>query len=425
MRSSPRARARSRRLPLRVRLGLSFGAAGFVFSLLFAVSVFAIAERYEHILIAEVLRAEADQFRERLGVEPATTLPSGPHLRGYRLAGDGDALPAALRTLPDGVHEIGDDDGVHAAAFEIDGERFVFVIDTGEIDALERFLWRILAVIVVIGAGLSAALGAWMAATGLRPLQRLVEAVDALLPQPAVTRLAEREADDELGRLAAAIDRYQRRLLDADQQQRRFFAEASHALRTPIAVVRGALELLHDDEVPASQRRPLARIDRAVDELAALLQSLLLVARGAPAAAENVDLPALIGEAVDAHRSYAASRGVRLELDVADAGGEGGAVLVDRAWAAALLACLVRAAIDAAGNGELRIRWHAGGVEIEAGDGDASGAAAGGDRGLALQLAARLAAGLGWRLNGGPPFRLDRLRVDHVGVEPRPTAPAG
>jgi signal transduction histidine kinase len=145
-------------------------------------------------------------------------------------------------------------------------------------------------------------------------VRRLADTVDALPASPKATALARDAGDDELGRLAAAIDRYQARLVDADVEERRYFADASHELRTPIAVVRGVTELILDDpDAHADQRRWLARLDRGMAELTGLIDALLGVARGRTSEVEDVEIGALIAEVV---ASVDASRGLDVRMDV-------------------------------------------------------------------------------------------------------------
>ncbi|HRQ63522.1 MAG TPA: histidine kinase dimerization/phospho-acceptor domain-containing protein [Xanthomonadaceae bacterium] len=114
-------------------------------------------------------------------------------------------------------------------------------------------------------------------------------------PQPQATRLAESLAGDELGRLAAAVDRYQARLLEREARDRAFFADASHELRTPLAVVRGAAEVLAD-RVGAGELRALRRLERGIGTLEQRLHTVMLVARGASGASATIDLVHLVAD---------------------------------------------------------------------------------------------------------------------------------
>ena len=88
-----------------------------------------------------------------------------------------------------------------------------------------------LAAVVVLGTFLPGSPGGLLPGGGPVPVAGLARAVDALPVAPQATHLGERVSDDELGRLARAIDGYQRRLVDADTHEQAFFADASHELR--------------------------------------------------------------------------------------------------------------------------------------------------------------------------------------------------
>lgn len=115
--------------------------------------------------------------------------------------------------------------------------------------------------------------------------------------------------------------------------QRRFVADASHELRTPIAAVKGMLELLDD----GAKDRPDVRDDfihtmqLEADRLGRLVSELLTLARleaGTltldPAAHRVADI---VGDVAAVMRTLAADQNVRIEVDVAD---EDVCVLADR-----------------------------------------------------------------------------------------------
>jgi signal transduction histidine kinase len=174
-----------------------------------------------------------------------------------------------------------------------------FSIDLGDIETLEVHLRILLAAMVLAGVALGGGLGWIFAGRALAPVKALSNAVDALPVAPAPTRLGDSTPNDELGHLARAIDAYQARLVDADARQLAFFADASHALRTPIAVVQGVAEVLLDEpnQDPANIAR-LQRLDRGTQELAELIELLFGAARRAPVQRETMDTAALLAESL-------------------------------------------------------------------------------------------------------------------------------
>jgi signal transduction histidine kinase len=128
-----------------------------------------------------------------------------------------------------------------------------------------------------------------------RRLERLQKRVDALAAGELTTRV-EIEGSDEVADLArsfnAAADRIER-LINA---QRTMFAGASHELRSPLARIRMAIELLPGEDRPELR----ARLFRDIAELDELIGELLLASRldtlDELERTEEVDLLALLAE---------------------------------------------------------------------------------------------------------------------------------
>jgi len=295
---TPAARAK----PLRWRVTIATTVLGALLSLLFAAAAVFITEDYEGILIDEILGSQAQDYSLALAADPLAPLPRSHRLSGYLRRSDGNGdVPPALRALAPGVYD--DEDGLPAdmtvGVYDIAQGRLYFVIDASDIEVLEQHLAWFLVAVVVIGTGLAAWLGWFLAGVSLAPLRRLAASVDALPTRPQPTQFAQVAGADELGRLAHAIDQYQARLVDADAEERRFFADASHELRTPLAVMRGAAELMLDETAaPDDQRNWRARFERGMDELTLLLEVLLGLGRGEALVPESETFEGMVHEAI-------------------------------------------------------------------------------------------------------------------------------
>jgi two-component system OmpR family sensor kinase len=227
------------------------------------------------------------------------------HLHDYRLIAwpgkDGDVLVTGLPTEP-----------VRAAVTRLE-----------------------LVAVVVLGLALIAAgvAGALWVRWSLRPLSRVAATATRVSELPLASgevalppRAPDSDPRSEVGRVAAAFNRMLRHVEDAltkrhasEERLRRFAADASHELRTPVASVRGHAELalLHPGPVPPEVTRALQRIKAESARMGEMVDDLLLLARldaGRPLESRPVDLTHLVLDAVTDAR--AAGPGHRWSLDL-------------------------------------------------------------------------------------------------------------
>jgi signal transduction histidine kinase len=127
-----------------------------------------------------------------------------------------------------------------------------------------------------------------------RRLEHLQRSVDALGSGQLSTRVAI-DGHDEVASLAGSFNRSAARIEALVEAQRNLLANASHELRSPLARMRMAVELLQErapPDVRAELVRNMAELDQLVDEI--LLASRLDA--GAEIAIETVDLTGLVAE---------------------------------------------------------------------------------------------------------------------------------
>ncbi|MDQ6605849.1 MAG: HAMP domain-containing histidine kinase [Actinomycetota bacterium] len=158
--------------------------------------------------------------------------------------------------------------------------------------------------VLILSGALVALLATFGAAAltrrGLRPLRRLAAAAGEIeRTADAARRLPEPDAADEIGQLTGVLNRMLASLESARASERRFLADASHELRTPVTTLRGNVEyaVRHgvDDDVLADLQRDALRLAQLVDDL------LVLEREGTPRELRVLQLDELVGDAVRDH----------------------------------------------------------------------------------------------------------------------------
>ncbi len=170
----------------------------------------------------------------------------------------------------------------------------------------------------VVLSGLTLLLLALSSQRVLRPLHQLTQATAAL----SADRLHEPiriqgPLDRETALLLSALNDLLRRLHEAFDELRRFTANASHELKTPLTILRGQAELaLRRPRSAEHYRETLHNILRQTEHLTTLVEHLLLLSRldqpETPFSFTPVDLSALVAQELEPFRARAATRGIAL-----------------------------------------------------------------------------------------------------------------
>ena len=199
-------------------------------------------------------------------------------------------------------------------------------LDTSDVDERIRNFWLSLGAIAVVVLTAVALIGWVIARSVTRPLRALTASAARFASGDlsVVEHVPEgppeiRALDETMGTMAQRLDAVLR-------DQRRFVADASHQLRTPLTALRLRLENLQSDLSdagdPLHEQHAVDALEHAIEEterLTELVSSLLQLARADDRPVTDVaDLGVLVRDRVDTWTAVADERGVRLRHDPAD-----------------------------------------------------------------------------------------------------------
>jgi signal transduction histidine kinase len=195
-----------------------------------------------------------------------------------------------------------------------------------QLDALLTRSGIALGIMAIVSIGL----GWLMAGRALRPVRTMSERARGISERNLHERLAVEGPDDELKELGDTFDALLGRLEAAFESQRRFVANASHELRTPITLERTLVEvaLADPDADMESLRDTCRRVLAAGEQQERMIEALLTLARSQRGLTcrEAVDLGGLAREAIRAHDTGQ----VTVEADLGEAAVIGDPALLER-----------------------------------------------------------------------------------------------
>jgi signal transduction histidine kinase len=191
-------------------------------------------------------------------------------------------------------------------------------LDVGELQQLLVSMLLLGPLILVA----SAMLGYWLAGHALQPVEVMIEELEAIQDGRSLhRRLAVPPGRDELSRLADTLNAMLGRVEQSFVALRRFTADASHELKTPLMVLRAGVErsLTHPltpDDIVASLDETLSQIN----QMSELVNNLLTLARADEGRANLVlaeaDVGALVSDAGETAEILGAERGVTVAVSV-------------------------------------------------------------------------------------------------------------
>lgn len=154
-----------------------------------------------------------------------------------------------------------------------------------------------------------------LAITIASPLRRMAMAVDRFGGGDLTVRLRFRRKD-EVGELARTFDKMADRIETLMMAERRLLQDVSHELRSPLARLSFAAELV---KTAPNRNVAVDRLQKEIGRLTDLVSSLIQVTRaeGDPGAcrAEQIDLPALVREIADDCAIEAAVRDCQIDIE--------------------------------------------------------------------------------------------------------------
>ena len=140
----------------------------------------------------------------------------------------------------------------------------------------DTFLWAIPIALLLAGIG-----GYFLARKSLAPVAAMASQARHMGAENLHDRLEVPNRRDELGQLAISVNQLLERLEKSFELQRRFVADASHELRTPVAILRGETEvtLSKPDRPPAEYRETLSILRDESQRLAHIVEDLFTLTR--------------------------------------------------------------------------------------------------------------------------------------------------
>jgi heavy metal sensor kinase len=331
-------------LPIRARLTLWF--AGLLAAIVACLGSFLVLQLRSDLRVAmdeeihtssvSVLRVFADELRERGVAEPmgsaeesddladaaraslppsggAQVLDAGGRVQArYGAVAGGkplvtkSELRAALAGLAPTRSAPRGDEGqqyrIQARAFTDRGQSRVLAIALS-MKPVEDPVNEVLLLLLVAGpVGLAAASVAayWLAQKALRPVEQMTSDAQEIGKGGLNERVAVPAARDEIRRLGVTLnemlDRIERGVVD----KRRLVADASHALRTPLAVMRAEVDVsLRNDALSPAARDVLASAREEVDRMSRTVDNLLAMAEADEGRLELLTVPTSLRRAID------------------------------------------------------------------------------------------------------------------------------
>jgi signal transduction histidine kinase len=187
-----------------------------------------------------------------------------------------------------------------------------------EVEFLERTN-RYLLYGALIGAVIALLLGIFLSRTLTRPIRELTRATHAVSEGDLLQQVPVRSSD-ELGELAQAFNKMSSELSRSVNARRQMTADIAHELRTPLSLILGHAEAVHDGVLPPSPenfeiiREEATRLEHLVNDLRILS---LADAGELSIAPQIVEPQRLLQEVVAIYQYHTQRKNITLDLDIA------------------------------------------------------------------------------------------------------------
>ena len=192
------------------------------------------------------------------------------------------------------------------------------VVVAHSFEDIDRILSRLQGLFILIGLVMIffiALASRKVITVGLRPLANVEATAERIAEGDLTARLPDVKPNTEVGRLVSTLNTMLGRIeesfaarLESESKLRRFVADASHELRTPITAIRGFAELHRQGAVTGEEKTKelIGRIENESKRMGSLVEDLLLLARldqSREMKSDPVNLTQIVADAVASARA--------------------------------------------------------------------------------------------------------------------------
>lgn len=278
-------------------------------------------------LTSERMVDEAAAWWQAYGTDRAMPLPATTSFQGWLVLADGrgsEAVPPEIHRRGPGIHLLPSEEGRPRKLYvdrRAQGTLYL-VASFWLVEKIVFWTSAVSALIAIVAMAIVSLLAYRSARRLVRPVNWLAREVADWDPRhPDIGAISPERMPDgsvsEVRQLGAALRDLGGRTRAFVRRERDFTRDASHELRTPLTVIRMATDLMRDDpETPARMQRALTRVQRAGQDMEAVIDAFLILARedDIQPPREDFDVVEVAHEVAEKGRAAVGSRPVVVEV---------------------------------------------------------------------------------------------------------------
>lgn len=191
-----------------------------------------------------------------------------------------------------------------------------------EAESSLRVTLRLSVILFPLLVVLAASLGYFFVSRTLRPVSRITSTARAIYEEEDLSkRIGLTGEKNELYKLAETFDLMLEKVEKSFEKEKQFTSDASHELRTPVAVILSQCEyLLEDTQLSQETRSAVEVIQRKAGNMAKIISQLLFLSRADQNRQvihkEYLELSLLTEMAAEEQQEIAQTKGIRIETDI-------------------------------------------------------------------------------------------------------------
>lgn len=258
--------------------------------IMFAGTIVHLESSQSEEIFNRILKNEYIRFIEKYNSDPSTSLPETDYMKFYiGLENIPQNEQKIVEKLGIGYYETGIHGSIegpnynHVAVQPLPDRKdmLYILLDANALGRDENETHRHMIVGLVVVSIFSFFVAFFISNRVSRPLKQLVTLVDQAEPDSLPSGFSRLFSGDEVGSLARALEKSMERVKAFLTREQQFSRDASHELRTPVTVVKGAVELLQ--QTPAYKERNVnrlvKRIEHSVTDMENTIEALLWLSR--------------------------------------------------------------------------------------------------------------------------------------------------